>query len=93
MPATLPAEVSRSDPEADHILTSSAELRSARSYNVTVSWVVVVWFLTSTRVSLSCTSSQIKTLHFVIHFVITLNSLRKIYQRLPLDGMLYMQAT
>ena len=32
---------------------------------------------------LSCTSSQIKTLHLIINFVIKLNSLRKIYQRLP----------
>lgn len=43
----------------------------------------MVWFLRSTRVSLFWTSSQIKTLHLIIHFVITLTSLRKIYQKLP----------
>lgn len=43
----------------------------------------MVWCLTSTTVSLSCTSSQIKMLHLIINFVITLHSPRKIYQRLP----------
>ena len=83
MPEILPAEVNRSDPEADHILMSTAVAEREYSSTFSSSRIVVVWCLISTRVSLSSPASQIKTLHVIINFVIGFNSLRQLCRRLP----------